>query len=148
VDPEATGPAILASAEIAGRLGESEEVVHAIQSLHREVETRSVEALLLQTACRLSTSRPGARKENLEVFIERMRRLEAIARSFPGVRQAYAVKAGKELSVLVDAAGVSDQETYALSKKIARALEKELSSFQGKIKVSVLRETRAVHYAV
>jgi len=144
---EATGPAILASAEIAGRYGESEDVVHAIQSLHRDVEANTLEALLLQTADRVSTQRPGARKENLEVFIERLKRLEEIACSYPGVGHAFAVKAGKELRVIVDAAEVSDPEAYALSKKIARALEKEIS-FQGKIKVTVVRETRAVHFAV
>jgi ribonuclease Y len=102
---------------------------------------------LLQTADRVSTQRPGARKENLEVFIERLKRLEEIACSYPGVGHAFAVKAGKELRVIVDAAQVSDPDAYTLSKKIARALEKEVS-FQGKIKVTVVRETRAVHFAV
>ena len=144
---DATGPSILASAEIAGRYGESEDVVHAIQSLHRDVEANTLEAMLLQTADRVSTQRPGARKENLEVFIERLKRLEEIACSYPGVGHAFAVKAGKELRVIVDAAEISDPDAYALSKKIARALEKEIS-FQGKIKVTVVRETRAVHFAV
>jgi ribonuclease Y len=147
VDPEVAGPAVLASGEIAARYGEPEEVAHAIQSLHRDVEATTVEALLLQAANRISVARPGARKENLEIFIERLRRLEEIAASHSGVEQAYAVKAGKELRVIVDAAKVSDQEAYALSRKVARALEKELS-FQGKIKISVVRETRAVHFAV
>jgi ribonuclease Y len=144
---DTTGPSILASAEIAGRFGESEDVVHAIQSLHRDAEAHTLEALLLQTADRVSTQRPGARKENLEVFIERLKRLEEIACSYPGVGHAFAVKAGKELRVIVDAAQVSDPDAYTLSKKIARALEKEVS-FQGKIKVTVVRETRAVHFAV
>ena len=147
VDPEVSGPALVASADLAGRFGESEEVVHAIQGLHREVDATTVEALLLQAANRISVARPGARKENLEIFIERLRRLEEIAVSYDGVEQAYAVKAGKELRIIVDAASVSDQQAYALSRKIARALEKDLS-FQGKIKVSVVRETRAVHFAV
>jgi ribonuclease Y len=147
VDPEVSGPALVASADLAGRFGESEEVVHAIQGLHREVDATTVEALLLQAANRISVARPGARKENLEIFIERLRRLEEIAVSYDGVEQAYAVKAGKELRIIVDAASVSDQQAYALSRKIARALEKDLS-FQGKIKVGVVRETRAVHFAV
>lgn len=144
---DVTGPSLLASAEIVTRYGESEDVAHAIQSLHRDVEAKSMEALLLQAADRVSTARPGARKDNLEIFIERLRRLEEIARSFSGVRQAFAVKAGKELRVIVDAAELSDPDAFGLSKKIARSLEKELS-FQGKIKVSVVRETRAVHFAV
>jgi ribonuclease Y len=147
VDPDVAGPAVLASGEIAGRFGEPEEVVHAIQSLHRDVEATTVEALLLQAANRISVARPGARKENLEVFIERLRRLEEIAAAYEGVEKAYAVKAGKELRVIVEAARVSDQQAYATSRKIARALEKELS-FQGKIKISLVRETRAVHFAV
>jgi ribonuclease Y len=147
VDPEVSGPAVLASGDLAGRFGESEEVVRAIQGLHRDVEATTVEALLLQAANRISVARPGARKENLEIFIERLRRLEEIAAAHDGVEQAYAVKAGKELRVIVDAANISDQQAYALSRKIARALEKDLS-FQGKIKVSVVRETRAVHFAV
>jgi ribonuclease Y len=147
VEPDVAGPAVLASGDIAGRYGETEEVVHAIQGLHRDVEAATVEALLLQAANRISVARPGARKENLEIFIERLRRLEEISASHTGVEKAYAVKAGKELRVIVDAASVSDQDAYALSRKIARALEKDLS-FQGKIKVSVVRETRAVHFAV
>ena len=147
VDEATSGPAILASAELAGKYGEPEGVVHSIQSLHRDAEIKTVEALLLQVANRISNNRPGARKENLEVFIERLRRLEEIAASFPGVTQAFAVKAGKELRVIVDTRSVSDREAYVLSRKIARAVEKDVS-FQGKIKVNVVRETRAVQFAV
>jgi ribonuclease Y len=138
---------LLASAELCSKYGESEAVVHAIRSLHTEIEARSIEAMLLQTAKRISDNRPGARKENLAVFIERLKRLETIACSFPGVRQAFAVKAGKELRVLIDAKQASDQNTYELCKKIARALERDLS-YPGQIKVSVVRETRAIRFAV
>ena len=138
---------LFTSAELCAKYGESEELVGIIRSLHPDVAATEVEALLLNTANRLSESRPGARKENLAVFIERLRRLEAIAGGFDGVRQAYAVKAGKELRVIIDAARTKDDSAYKLSKEIARAIERELS-FPGQIKVSVIRETRAVRFAV
>jgi len=135
------------AAELCAKYGEAEEVVEAISSLHPHAECRSVEAMLVHTANRLSESRPGARKENLAVFIERLKRLEAIATGFAGVDRAYAVKAGKEIRVILDAAQVGDDAVYQLSKKIARTLEKELN-YPGQIKVSVIRETRAVRYAL
>jgi ribonuclease Y len=147
VDETSSGNPILVAAELAGRLGESEEVVHAIQSLHSEVAAKSIEALLVATANRISDHRPGARKENLEVFIERLRRLELLAASYPGVTQAFAVKAGKELRVILDAKDTTDEQAYALSKEVARRIERELQ-FPGQIKVSVVRETRAVQFAV
>lgn len=147
VDEGSAGHTLLASADLAGRFGEAPEVVEAIQSLHPDAEARSVEALLLRVANRLSEARPGARRDNLEIFVERLRRLESIARSLPGVSMAYAVKAGKEIRVLVDAKLTSDEDAFALSKRIARSIEKEIS-YSGQIKVSVIRETRAVQYAV
>ena len=93
------------------------------------------------------THAPGARKENLAVFIERLRRLEEIAMKYDGVQKAYAVKAGKELRVIVDVALTRDENAYDLSKEIARSVERELS-YPGQIKVSVVRETRAVRFAV
>ena len=147
VDEASSGNPILVSGELAVRYGESEDVVHAIQSLHSEVAAKSIEALLLATANRISDHRPGARKENLEVFIERLRRLEMMAASYPGVTQAFAVKAGKELRVILDAKDTTDEQAYALSKEVARRIERELQ-FPGQIKVSVVRETRAVQFAV
>ena len=122
-------------------------MVEAIRALHADVAPKQVEALLLNSANRLSEERPGARKENLAVFIERLRRLEGIATTFAGVERAYAIKAGKEIRVIVDAANTRDEHAYALSKKIARALEKELN-YPGQIKVCVVRETRSVRYAM
>jgi ribonuclease Y len=138
---------ILASAELCAKHSESEDVVHAIRSLHSDVHPNSLEAILVNLAHRLSESRPGARKENLAVFVERLRRLEAIATDFQGVDRAYAVKAGKELRVIVEAQGTDDATAYSLSKKIARAVEKDLS-YPGQIKVNVIRETRAVRFAL
>jgi ribonuclease Y len=138
---------IFHSAELAGKYGESQDVVEAIRALHPDVPPTTLEALLLSTANRLSENRPGARKENLAVFIERMRRLESVAERFAGVQKAYAVKAGRELRVVVDAKLTRDDGAYKLSREIARALEREVS-FPGQIKVSVVRETRAVRFAV
>ena len=147
VDEESSGPTIEVSADLASKYGESDDVVQAIQGLRNDAQAKSLETLLLKTADRVSTARPGARKDNLEVFIERLKRLEKIAISFPGVDQAYAVKAGKELRVVVDARTVNDQQAHSLSRKVARALERDVS-FPGKIKISVVRETRAVHFAL
>jgi ribonuclease Y len=147
VEEAATGHSVLVSAELAGKYGESDEVVHAIQSLHPEVDPKTVEALLLRTANRLSDNRPGARKDNLQIFIERLKRLEGIAGGFPGVVHSYALKAGKEVRVIVNSKSVTDEEAYALSKQIARAIEKDLD-YQGQIKISVVRETRVVQFAV
>lgn len=146
-DEAESGHPLLASAELAARYGQSEEVVHAIRSLHPDTDPRTVEAVLVRVANRISESRPGARKDNLEVFIERLRRLEAIAMRFDGVVRAYAVKAGREIRVLVDPGATRDEHVYGLARTIARAIEKELD-YTGQIRVSVVRETRAVEFAV
>lgn len=145
--PGVSGHPIQLAAELAAKFGEREAVVHAIESLHPDHKPKSIEALLLNTASRLSDARPGARKENLAVFIERLRRLEEIANRFEGVLQSYAVKAGREIRVLVDTEKSTDDNAFSLSKQIARALEKELN-YPGQIKVQVIRETRSVRYAV
>jgi len=137
----------LDSADLCAKYRESAEVVHAVRSLESDVKPTTLEALVLNTANRLSDNRPGARKDNLAVFIERLRRLESIAGRFDGVRKAFAVKAGKELRVIVDIERVQDEHAYKLSKEIARAVERELS-YPGQVKVSVVRETRAVRFAV
>lgn len=147
VAEDSTDHTLLAAADLAAKYDEHEDVVHAIRSLHADIEPSTLEALLLNTANRLSEARPGARKENLAVFIERLRRLETIASRFPGVQRAYAVKAGKDLRVILDVTQTSDSDAYQLSKQIARALERELS-YSGQIKVSVVREMRAVRFAL
>ena len=142
-----TGHPVLLSAELAAKFGEQEAVVKAIQALHPDAEPKTVEHLILRIANRLSDSRPGARKDNLDVFIERLKRLEGMAKTFQGVTQAFALKAGKEIRVLVDTRGVTDDQAYSLSKEIARAIERDLD-YPGPIRVNVVRETRAVQYAV
>ena len=138
---------ILLSAELTQRYNESEGVVHAIQALHRDVAPKTVEAVLLQCAERIAIARPGARKDNLEIYIERLANLEQIARSFSGVREAFAVKAGREMRVIVDTEKVTDEQAVWLSRDIASRIEHELN-YPGQIKVSVVRETRSVSYAI
>ena len=147
VEDGAAGHPVLVAAELAAKYGEKEPVVSAIQALHPDADPKTVEALLLRLANRLSDNRPGARKDNLVVFVERLKRLERIACGFPGVTHAFALKAGKELRVLVDTRSVSDDQAFILSKSIARAIERDLD-YPGPIRVSVIRETRAVQYAV
>ncbi len=147
VEDGSSGHPVLVAADLAAKFGERDEVVKAIQALHPDAEPKTVESLILRIANRISENRPGARKDNLDVFIERLRRIESLARSFPGVTQAFALKAGKELRVLVDTKSVSDDQAYVLSKQIAGAIERELE-YPGTIRVSVVRETRSVQYAV
>ena len=147
VEDGVPGHPILVAADLCAKYGETPEVVQAIRSLHSDADEKSLEAILVQTARRISEARPGARKDNLAVFLERLRRLEELARRFEGVDRAFAVKAGKELRVLVDTESVTDDRAYVLSKEIARAIERDLD-YPGPIRVSVVRETRAVQYAV
>ncbi len=147
VDDSVSGHTLLASAESVTRLGEAARVGETLRGLHPDVESRRAESILVHTANRISENRPGARKENLEIFIERLKRLEAIVSGFEGVRRVYAVKAGKELRALVDAGRLSDRDARELAGKIARRIETELA-FTGQIKVSVIRETRAVEFAL
>jgi ribonuclease Y len=142
-----TSPSILASGEIVVRHGESREVQQAIASAHPDVTPRNVEGALVRLACRLSRSRIGARKHNLEIFINRLRRLEGLATSYPGVRSAHVFRAGKDLRVLVESDKLSDQETVALSREIADRLRREVD-LPGEVRVSVLRETRAIDFAL
>lgn len=135
------------SAELVQRLGEAEEIVHCIQALYGIVAPRSVEAVLLQVAEGAVTARPGAQKPMLEDFLQQLKSLEKIALSFPGVREAHAVRAGKEVRVIVAADQVTDKETVWLSKDIAARIEKEVD-YPGQLRVSVIRETRSVGFAM
>ena len=138
---------MLASAELAGKYGAPAAVVETLQALHPDVESPRPEAMLVALANRVSENRPGARKDNVEIFIERLTRLEALARTFDGVENAFAVKAGKELRVLVRSDLIADADVLDLSKAIARKIERELE-FPGQIRVHVIRETRAVEFAL
>jgi len=137
----------LATADIVQRLGESEPVVHCVQAVHGIVAPRTVEAVLLQVAESASIGRPGARKEMLQDHIEHLKELEDIAKSFKGVRQAHAVRAGKEVRVIVAAEELADREVVWLSRDIAGRIEKE-TRYPGQLRVSVIRETRSVDFAM
>jgi len=139
-------PTVL-SADIAQRLGEPEPVVHCIQALYGIVAPRSVEAVLLQVAEQAVVARPGAQKDMLEDFLQELGHVEEIAMSFPGVKEAHAVRAGKEVRVIVAADHVSDKEAVWLSKDIAARIEKEVE-YPGQVRVSVIRETRSVGFAM
>jgi ribonuclease Y len=138
---------LLASAETVQRLGEPEPVVHCIQALYGLVAPRNMEAVILQVAESVSTARPGAAREMFQDYIERLSAVESIARGFPGVKEAYAMRAGREVRVLVEPERVGDREVVWLSRDIARKIEESVS-YPGQVRVSVVRETRAVDFAM
>ncbi|AEH45135.1 metal dependent phosphohydrolase [Thermodesulfatator indicus DSM 15286] len=146
VDQEMEGPHALIGAELAKKYGEDEEIVNAIAAHHEDVPPESILAILVQAADAVSGARPGARKELLESYIKRLETLEKVATSFPGVQKAYAIQAGREIRVIVDSHKIGDAEAVHLSRDIAKKIEKELT-YPGQIKVTVIRETRAVEYA-
>ncbi len=146
VDHEIDGPHATIGAELAKKYGESPEVVHAIAAHHDDVPPETVLAVLVQAADALSGARPGVRKELLETYVKRLENLERIAKEFSGVSKAYAIQAGRELRVMVESDSVDDTEVIMLSRDIAKKIESEMT-YPGQIKVTVIRETRAIEYA-
>jgi ribonuclease Y len=146
IDHEVEGPHAVIGSKLAKKYNESSKVVHAIAAHHEDIPPASVYAYLVQAADGLSGARPGARKELLENYVKRLEELEKIANSFKGVANTYAIQAGRELRVLVESEKVSDEEATLLSRDIAKNIEESLT-FPGQIKVTVIRETRAVEYA-
>jgi ribonuclease Y len=146
VSHEIEGPHALVGGELARRYGEPEAVAHAMEAHHNEVEMQTVEAVLVQTADALSGARPGARGESLEHYVQRLKDLEEVASRRAGVEKVYAMQAGRELRVMVSPGEISDDEAVLLSHEIARDIERELE-FPGQIKVTVIRESRAVDFA-
>jgi ribonuclease Y len=146
VDHEVEGPHAQIGADLAKRFGESAEVVHAIAAHHEEIPPESTLAILVQAADTLSGARPGARQEMLESYVKRLEDLEKIATSFNGVSKCYAIQAGREIRIMVEGDKVGDDQSFTLCKDIAKKIEKELT-YPGQIKVTVIRETRAVDYA-
>jgi ribonuclease Y len=126
--------------------GESEPVLQAVAAHHMDIDWPSLEAMIVQAADAISAARPGARRDILESYVKRLEKLEGIADSFQGVSKAFALQAGREIRILVESDRVSDEETVWLSRDIARRIENELE-YPGQIKVTVIRETRAVEYA-
>lgn len=146
VDHEVEGPHALIGSRLAKKFGESPKIVHAIAAHHEDVTPNTVYAHLVQAADGLSGARPGARKEMLENYIKRLEDLEGIANSFNGVANTYAIQAGRELRVIVESKKITDENAILLSRDIAKKIEESLT-FPGQIKVTVIRETRAVEYA-
>jgi ribonuclease Y len=143
---EVEGSHALISAQYAKRYGETQGVVHAIEAHHYEVQPQTVEAVLLIAADAISASRPGARGESLESYIKRLETLEEIAGKRPGVEKVYALQAGREIRVIVKPAEIDDDQAVLLSYEIAREIEGQLE-YPGQIKVTVIRESRAIEYA-
>jgi ribonuclease Y len=146
IDREVDGTHLELGIELLRKYGESEEVVHAMACHHGDYDPHSVEAVLVTAADALSAARPGARREVLESYVQRLEKLEEIATGFKGVQKSFAIQAGREVRIIVDSGKISDEESLWLSKEIARKIEQELT-YPGQIRVTVIRETRAVEYA-
>jgi ribonuclease Y len=146
VSHEIEGPHALVGGDLARRHGEPEAVAHAMEAHHNEVEPQTVEAVIVQAADALSGARPGARGESLEQYVKRLRDLEQIATRHSGVDKVYAMQAGREIRVIVQPDTIDDDAATLLSHDIAREIEQELE-YPGQIKVTVIRESRAVDYA-
>lgn len=146
VDHEIEGPHAIIGSEIAKKNEESLEVVNAIAAHHGDVEPKTIEAVLVQSADAISASRPGARREMLETYIKRLEKLEEIANSFEGVEKAFAIQAGREIRIIVKPEEIDDYVAKKMSRDISKKVEKNID-YPGQIKVIVIRETRSVEYA-
>ena len=146
VDHEVEGAHALIGADLAKKYGESEQVVHAIAAHHEDIQATSVMDVLLQAADTLSGARPGARREMYETYVKRLEDMEEIAMSFKGVNKSYAIQAGREIRIIVESDKVDDFESTMICSEVAKKIEKGLT-YPGQIKVTVIRETRAVAYA-
>ena len=146
VDHEVEGPHALIGADLCKKYGESGRVIHAIAAHHEDESPRDVLPILVQASDALSGARPGARREILANYLKRLEDLERIAKSFAGVEKSYAIQAGREVRIIVDNHKVSDDVATMLARDIANKVEAELS-YPGQIRVTVIRETRAVEYA-
>jgi ribonuclease Y len=146
VSHEVEGPHAIVGAEIARRYGVNEAVVNCIASHHHEVEPLSIEAVIVAAADAISGARPGARRESFDTYIKRVTELESIGNSFPGVTQTFAIQAGREIRVIVKPEEIDDYSAITLSKEIAKKIEDNMQ-YPGQIRVTVIRESRAVEYA-
>lgn len=146
VDRDVEGTHTELSVELTKKYGEKEAVYQAIASHHRDVDFPSIEAVLVQAADTLSAARPGARRELLETYIKRLEKLEEIANSYEGVAKAFALQAGREIRIIVESQKISDDKAALAAKEIAEKIKEELD-YPGQIKVTVIREMRAVEYA-
>ncbi len=146
VDHEVEGSHAIIGADLAKKYGEPRDVIHAIAAHHEDVKPESVLAVLVQAADALSGARPGARREMLESYVKRLEDLERIATSFKGVEKSFAIQAGREIRIVVNSDSITDADAAMLCRDITKKIESELT-YPGQIKVTVIRETRAVDYA-
>lgn len=146
VDHEVEGSHVTIGADIAKKFRENKDVIHAIMAHHGDVEAKTLVACIVQAADAISAARPGARRENLETYIKRLQKLEEIANNFEGVDKSYAIQAGREIRIMVKPEHVKDDSMVLIAKEIVKKIESELE-YPGQIKVSLIRETRAVDYA-
>ena len=146
IDHEIEGSHVTIGADIAKKFRENKDVVHAIMAHHGDVEAQTIVATLVQAADAISAARPGARRENLETYIKRLQKLESIANEYEGVEKSFAIQAGREIRIMVKPEIVKDDGLIIVAKEIAKKIESELE-YPGQIKVSLIRETRAVDYA-
>lgn len=146
VDHDQEGTHAGLGAELARKFGENQEVVNAIAAHHDDTESNSIYGILVQAADAISATRPGARRETLEIYIKRLEKLEAIADSFKGVDRAFAIQAGREIRVIVHPDKVGDSESAIMARDITKRIENELE-YPGQVKVTVIREKRVVEYA-
>ena len=146
IDHEVEGSHVTIGVDIARKHKESEAVIHAIHAHHGDVEAKTVIACIVQAADTVSAARPGARRENIENYIKRLEKLEALTNSFNGVDSSYAIQAGREIRIMVKPEVVSEDQMILLARDIAKRIENELE-YPGQIKVNLLRETKAIEYA-
>lgn len=146
IDHEVEGPHVTIGADLAKKYRESAEVIHGIAAHHGDIEPETVEAVLVQAADAISAARPGARRETLENYIKRLEKLEQIADSFEGVDKSYAIQAGREIRIIVKPERIDDVIATQMAREIVKRIEGELD-YPGQIKVTVIREVRAVEYA-
>jgi ribonuclease Y len=146
IDREMEGTHLQLGIDFLRKHGENEAVVMAMAAHHMDIDWPSLEAMIVQAADAISAARPGARRDILESYVKRLEKLEGIADSFKGVSKSFALQAGREIRIMVESEKISDEEAVWLSKDIARRIENELE-YPGQIKVTVIRETRAVDYA-
>ena len=146
VDHELEGTHVALGVEFLRKYHEREDVIHAVQAHHNDVEPQTVVACLVQAADAISAARPGARRENIENYLKRLEKLEEITGSYPGVETSYAIQAGREVRVMVKPEQVSEDDMVILARELAKRIESELE-YPGQIKVHVLRETKVIEYA-
>ncbi len=146
VDHEMEGTHVALGVEFARKYKEKEDIIHAIEAHHNDVEPRTIVACLVQAADAISAARPGARRENLENYIKRLEQLETITGTYPGVDKAYAIQAGREVRVMVKPEQVSEDQMVILARDLAKKIEEEME-YPGQIKVHLIRETKVIEYA-